>query len=94
MCVLTRQQKVLSNIQDVFFFCLCLTLFNFLGYFYFTLVCLQTNGCLGAKCLNLSKETQIDTLKKKRVLRIERERRKKREEGLQMGGITQDICNV
>lgn len=24
---------------------------------------LETNGCLGAKCLNLSKETQIDTLK-------------------------------
>lgn len=80
MCVLTRQQKVLSNIQDVFFFPLCLFLFfYFLGYFYFTLVCLETNGCLGAKCLNLSKETQIDTLKEKRVLRIERDRRKKRE---------------
>lgn len=44
--------------------------------------------------MNLSKETQIDTLKEKRVLRIERDRRKEREEGLQMGGITQDICNV
>lgn len=81
--VLTRQQKVLSNIQDVFFFPLCLTpfffFFYFLGYFYFTMVCLETKGCLRAKCLNLSKETQIDTLKEKRVLRIERDRRKERE---------------
>lgn len=32
---LTRQQKVLSNIQDVFFFRVCLTLFLFLGVFLF-----------------------------------------------------------
>lgn len=96
---LTRQQKVLSNTQDVYFSSLSLLLCSsFLGVFSSILVSLsgklETNGCFGAKCLNLSKETQIDTLKENWVPGIaEREgERGKRE--ITDGGITQDICNM